>query len=113
MDEIIGVAIKAGSTPILFAAMGSVPPSSFENMTTKIMAMATVNPITGGWWSIRTILRKLKVLSTTPRQMLTLSSFQSTLKMSLRSTSSTERPRMIRVAVWVPVLPPVPMSRGR
>ena len=47
-DEIIGVAIRAGSTPTLFAAMGSVPPSSLANMTTRIMAMATVSPITGG-----------------------------------------------------------------
>ena len=44
-DEIIGVAMSAGSTPIFFASIGSIPPSSLAKRTTRIIESATVAPI--------------------------------------------------------------------
>ena len=47
-DEIIGVAMRAGSTPTFLASIGSMPPNSLANMMTIIMDMATVKPMRGG-----------------------------------------------------------------
>ena len=105
--------MRAGSMPSFFAAIGRSPPITFANITTSSIARLTVNAMSAGSPSIIIIFAKLKIESKRPTVTAILSSFQSTFAASAGSMSPTAIPRMISVAAWLPVFPPVPMRSGK
>ena len=82
IDEIIGVAMSAGSMPIFFAAIGNIPPIIFANKIISNIAMLTVAAISVLSPSRNMIFAKFNIERTKPMQKLILISFHSTRKAS-------------------------------
>ena len=90
-----GLAITAGSKPIFLANSGRVQPTSFAKNTVHTRVMHTTAAI-GSTASFKIIIfAKFALASTTPHKRDTLISFQIVLKMSEKSISSSEIPRIM------------------
>ena len=99
-----GFAMTAGSTPIFSAAMGSIEPTTFANMTTNTIERLTVTDtstvtfaLPSSNLSISSIFIKFTAARVTPHSSATRSSFHPTRSASRGSVSPRERLRMTAV----------------
>ena len=114
-EEIMGLAINAGSIPIFFANNGNMLPMHFAAATIANIATETVKAIVT-WFAFpdcsNITLTKFKMLKDKPIKKLILISFHSTFKPSFNSMSPKDIPLITKVADCDPEFPPVPMSIG-
>ena len=114
-----GLAVTAGSSPILFARMGREQPMNFAQITTT----ASVRHITAATVTVRPGVLMMRISKrynfmkfTTERVMAHISetrnSFHITLKTSMKCMSPSESPLMMVTDACEPQLPPVPISIG-
>lgn len=90
-----GLAITAGSNPIFLASIGSDEPITFATRTVIKRVRLIVRDIATSTPSKSMSLKKFATARVSPQRIATLVSFQITLKISLNSISSSERPRII------------------
>ena len=98
----IGVDIIAGSRRSFFAIIGSIPPITFAITTVKSIVAETVRAMGNEYRSKKNILIKLRNPRTEPTNRLILSSFQNTLKMSLKESSPKTILRITMAEAWSP-----------
>ena len=102
----------AGSMRRRLAAMGSTQPTSLASTTVAARDREITRAMAPSrYW--RRIRRPLAAASTALTIRDTASSFRTTRKRSRGRISSRASPRITRVALWEPQLPPVSISMGR
>ena len=106
-----GAAISAGSIPSRFAAMGSSPPVTFAQTTVQSIA-ADTTPARRRSLYLSMINAESATARPKPTSSATRSSIQMIRAVSAKRSSSTARPRMIRVELWEPQFPPVSIIIG-
>ena len=105
-----GLAITAGSTPILFAIIGRVAPTNFATITASSNVRHTTKATVTPTRSKTRSFTKLHIPNVTPHRSAVRISFQITRYQSLNRISSSESPRMIMALAWPPAFPPVSSS---
>ena len=107
-EEIMGLAINAGSIPIFFANNGNMLPMHFAAATIANIATETVKAIVT-WFAFpdcsNITLTKFKMLKDKPIKKLILISFHSTFKPSFNSMSPKDIPLITKVADCDPEFP--------
>ena len=109
--DINGADIFVGSILKRCANMGRLHPI---NLATTIVIISVIDTTIASFkfLYIRYILKPLMIESIALHNRATLNSLKITLKKSVKWISSTESPRIIKVELCEPQLPPVPISMG-